>query len=126
MGSEATPPLPGAIAAMLDDARVPLTTYVLRALLSATRNDAITAERLSRVAGYEREAFLRARGTPRFCAALAPDGTALRPRVWARGDWRLARRIQTDDVRAAWHERAALVLVNRMAASSGRSRKALA
>jgi hypothetical protein len=62
----------------------------------------VTAEQLGRLAAYQREDFLRTRYPPELCWALAPDGTATNPRWWARGQWRLQRRILTDDARPIW------------------------
>jgi hypothetical protein len=62
----------------------------------------VTAEQLSRLAGYEREDLRRTRLPPRLCSAIYPDTTAPIPRWWARGDWRLQRRILTEDVKPIW------------------------
>ena len=45
---------------------------------------------------------MRTRVPPPLCSTLEPDGTATNPRWWARGDWRLQRRILTDDVKPIW------------------------
>jgi hypothetical protein len=74
----------------------------MRVLLSVLRGEDVTAERLARVASFERESFLKTRQAPRLCSAIFPDGTAPPKRVWARGDWRLARRIITADAEHAW------------------------
>jgi hypothetical protein len=62
----------------------------------------VTAEQLSRLAAYQREDFRRTGMPPPLCWALDPDGSAAIPRWWARGDWRLMRRIRTEDGTPIW------------------------
>lgn len=90
--------LPAALAVVLDSAQVPMPAGALRALASTLVPDQnVTAERLGRVAAYEEQAVLKSRKTPRFCWVINEDGVAVGPRIWARGDWRLARRVMTED-----------------------------
>jgi hypothetical protein len=86
---------------LLDDFQCPISTSAVRIILN-DRGRAVTAEQLSRLAAYQREDFLRTRVPPELCSALEPDGTAANPRWWARGEWRLQRRILTGDVRPIW------------------------
>jgi hypothetical protein len=90
---------------LLATVQVPLATGSVRVLASVLRHETsgeTSAERLGRIAAYERENFLKTRVPPRLCSAILPDGTAPARRVWARGDWRLARRIITRDVVETW------------------------
>lgn len=89
------------IEALLEAFGVPLETHALRVLL-ADRGRPTTAEHLARVAAGERTEFLRTRLPPRLGVALTPDGAPLVPRWWAGGDWRLQRRILTDDALPLW------------------------
>jgi hypothetical protein len=93
--------LPAAVIEVLDDFRCPVSTTAMRILLN-DRGRTVTAEQLGRLAAYQREDFLRTRYPPELCWALTPDGAATNPRWWARGQWRLQRRILTDDVRPIW------------------------
>jgi hypothetical protein len=103
---------------LLDDFQCPVSTTAIRIMLN-DRGRAVTAEQLSRLAAYEREDFLRTRVAPRLCSTLEPDGTATNPRWWARGEWRLDRRILTNDVKPIWiatlAERLCLDLADRAA-----------
>jgi hypothetical protein len=96
---------PGSLAAsvieVLDDFQCPVSTTAMRIVLN-DRGRTVTAEQLGRLAAYQREDFLRTRYPPELCWALTPDGTATNPRWWARGQWRLQRRILTDDARPIW------------------------
>lgn len=98
----------GAVAAAIEDLvaafGVPLHTAAVRVLL-ADRDRPTTAEHLARVAASERAEFLRTRLAPRLCSAIAPDGTLVAPRWWACGEWRLERRILTDDALPLWRGR---------------------
>src|ERR1041384_5352358 len=87
--------LPDLVAEILAATEVPVATTPVRILSSVMRGERVTAERLSRVASFERESFVKTRKPPRLCQAINPDGTAPRRRVWASGDWRTARRIIT-------------------------------
>ena len=80
---------------------VPLETHALRVLL-ADRGRPTTAEHLARVAAGERTEHLRTRLPPRLAVAITPDGAPLVPRWWAEGDWRLQRRILTEDALPLW------------------------
>ena len=93
--------LASVVAELLDDFQSPVSTTAMRIILN-DRGRAVTAEQLSRLAAYQREDFLRTRVPPPLCSTLEPDGTATNPRWWARGDWRLQRRILTDDVKPIW------------------------
>jgi hypothetical protein len=75
----------------------PVPTTALRALVGSERGEALPAERLGRVLGYERERFLAHRGAPRIVVAITPDAKPMRPQHLADGDWRLSRRIITKD-----------------------------
>jgi hypothetical protein len=80
---------------------VPLAGPALRVLL-ADRGRPITAEHLARIAAGERTEHLRTSLPPRLAAAIDPDGTLVRPRWWAGGEWRLERRILTEDALPLW------------------------
>jgi hypothetical protein len=80
---------------------VPLETHALRVLL-ADRGRPTSAEHLARVAAGERAEHLRTRLPPRLAVALTPDGAPVTPRWWAGGDWRLERRILTEDALPLW------------------------
>jgi hypothetical protein len=99
-------------ARLLDRARVPISGAALQTLVAAVRGAPVPSQRLARIAGFERERYIRTardRTPPRLCAALDEHGLELRPRVWARGDWRLARRILTPDVAPTWDAQLALL-----------------
>ncbi len=93
--------LAAAVTELLDDFQCPVSTTAIRIILN-DRGRAVSAEHLSRLAAYQREDFMRTRVPPPLCWTLEPDGTATNPRWWARGDWRLERRILTDDVKPIW------------------------
>ena len=86
---------------LLDDFQCPISTSAVRVILNS-RGRGVTAENLSRLAAYQREDFLRTRVPPELCSVLEPDGSAANPRWWARGEWRLDRRILTEDVKPIW------------------------
>jgi hypothetical protein len=86
---------------LLDEFNVPIPTPAVRILLN-DRGREVTAEHLSRLAAYERQDFLRTRLPPRLCSAVDPDANLISPRWWARGDWRLQRRILTPDAKPIW------------------------
>jgi hypothetical protein len=90
-----------AVIELLDDFQCPVSTSAVRIILN-DRGRVVTAENLSRLAAYQREDFLRTRIPPELCSALEPNGVATNPRWWARGDWRLDRRILTEDVKPIW------------------------
>lgn len=86
---------------LLNDYNVPLPTHAVRILLN-DHGRRVTAEHLSRLAAYEREDFLRTRLPPRLCSVIDADGNLMSPRWWARGEWRLQRRILTEDAKPTW------------------------
>src|SRR5215217_6335545 len=86
---------------LLDDYSVPLPTHAVRILLN-DREHRVTAEHLSRLAAYEREDFLRTRMPPRLCSVVDTHANLVKPRWWARGEWRLQRRILTEDAKPIW------------------------
>jgi hypothetical protein len=98
--------LAGEIEDLVEAFGVPLPTAAVRVLL-ADRGRPVTAEHLARVAAGERAEHLRTGLAPRLAQAIAPGGTAVRPRWWAAGTWRLHRRILTDDALPLWRARLA-------------------
>jgi hypothetical protein len=102
------------IASILDEALIPLPNEVVRVLAIERTERPVSAEQLARVAAYEREAFLRTRMPPLLCSVIDRGAVALRPRVWALGDWRLARRIATPDVQPLWQGGLALELLKQI------------
>jgi len=93
--------LASAVIKLLDDYQCPISTQAVRVILNA-RGRPVTAEQLSRLAAYQREDFQRTRMPPPLCWAINPDGSTAVPRWWARGHWRLLRRIRTEDVTPIW------------------------
>lgn len=57
----------------------------------------------------------RTRMPPPLRSAINPDGSATVPRWWARGHWRLLRRIRTDDVTPIWYATLAIRLCRDLA-----------
>ena len=104
--------LPTTLRSILDDAQIPMPNEVLRVLAIERLEKEVSAEQLARVAAYEREAFLRTRMPPVLCSVIDRRAVALRPRVWALGEWRLARRIATPDVQGHWQAGLALKLLD--------------
>jgi hypothetical protein len=98
--------LAAAVTELLDDLQCPISTSAVRVILN-DRGRSVTAEQLGRLAAYQREDFLRMRIPSQLTWALLPDGTATNPRWWARGDWRLQRRILTSDTKVLWLARLA-------------------
>jgi hypothetical protein len=94
--------LAASIVGLVGEFQVPVPTSAVRVLL-ADRGRPVTAEHLSRVAAYEKEDFLRTRMPPRLCSAIDREGRLVSPRWWAIGDWRLQRRILTEDAKPMWH-----------------------
>src|ERR1700678_4022158 len=94
--------LASAVIELLDDYQCPISTQAVRVVLNA-RGRPVTAEQLSRLAAYQREDFRRTRMPPPLCWAINPDISAAVPRWWARGHWRLLRRIRTEDVTPIWY-----------------------
>jgi len=93
--------LAAAVVEVLTEFQVPVATQAVRVLLT-DRGRTVTAEHLSRLAAYEREDFLRTRLPPRVCSVIDVDANLISPRWWALGDWRLQRRIRTDDAKTIW------------------------
>lgn len=120
--------LPATMEAILDTIQVPLPTATLRAIAAlALRDREVTPQGLGRVAGYEMEGFRKRRtGAPRFSWVLDPEGTAVKPRIWARGGWPLRRRLLTPDAVGNWTVTAAMFLVREMAEGDDWTRRALA
>jgi hypothetical protein len=101
---------------LLEDFQSPVPTDAVRVILN-DRGREVTAEHLGRLAAYEREMWLRTLSPPTLCSAIDINAVAIKPRWWALGDWRLQRRIMTDDVRPIWFaalgERLCLQLADR-------------
>jgi hypothetical protein len=98
--------LAASVVGVLDDVQCPVPTDAMRVIL-VDGGRAATAEHLARVAAYEREDWLRSRMPPRLCSVIDAQAVAVKPRWWARGDWRLERRIMTEDVKPIWFARMA-------------------
>lgn len=99
---------------ILDDFQVPMPTATVRVVATARRPNGVGAESLSRLAAAQREEFARSRMPPRLCHVLDEHARALTPRVWARGDWRIARRLATGDALSGWQAALAVGLCNEM------------
>jgi hypothetical protein len=99
--SRRTDSLAALVIEVLDDLECPVATTAIRIILN-DRGRIVTAEQLGRLAAYQREDFLRTRIPPALCWAIDPNGIAVNPRWWALGDWRLQRRILTEDVKPVW------------------------
>jgi hypothetical protein len=93
--------LAAAVVGVLGEFECPVPTDAVRVILT-DRGREVRAEHLGRLAAYERDDFLRTWLPPRLCAVIDADARAVRPRWWALGEWRLQRRIMTEDVRAIW------------------------
>ncbi|HZE04935.1 MAG TPA: hypothetical protein VE127_06915 [Solirubrobacteraceae bacterium] len=106
--------IPTVLRSILDDAQIPLPNEVMRTLATGRLERTISSEQLARVIAYERENFLRTRMPPLLCSVIDRSAVALRPRVWARGEWRLARRIATPDTEARWQGGLALMLLDQV------------
>jgi hypothetical protein len=119
--------LPSAIEAVLDAVQVPVPAATLRVLAGLSLPDReVTPQALGRVGSYEQESFVRRHSGPRFSWVLHPDGQAASPRIWARGSWRLSRRIITEDVVPGWSVVLANFLVEQMLGEDEQVRMALA
>lgn len=92
----------------------PVPTDAMRVIL-IDRGREVTAEQLGSLAAYERQDWLRTLMPPRLCSVIDADANPIRPRWWALGDWRLERRIMTDDVRPIWFARLAVALCRELA-----------
>jgi hypothetical protein len=101
--------LASSVAKLLDDFQCPISTQATRLIL-ISRGRTVTAEQLSRLAAYQREDFQRTRLPPPLCWAINPDGSPVIPRWWTRGNWRLLRRIRTEDARRIWSANLAIRL----------------
>ena len=119
------PSLADTLVEILDDFRIPLPTATVRIVASARRGSAVTAESLGRLAGAQREEFRRSRRPPRLCDVLDEHARAVRPRVWARGEWRLARRLATPDALPGWQAGLAWGLCREMQGAGTAPPKAL-
>ncbi len=106
--------IPTVLRSILDDAEIPLPNEVIRALATERLERAISSEQLARVIAYEREDFLRTRMPPLLCSVIDRRAVALRPRIWALGEWRLARRIATPDTEDRWQGGLALMLLDQV------------
>ncbi len=93
--------LAAAVIELVDDLQCPISTQAVRIILNA-RGRPVTAEQLGRLAAYQREDFQRTRMPPPLSWAINPDGSAAVPRWWAGGDWRLLRRLRTEDSVPIW------------------------
>ncbi len=109
-----------AVADLLEDIQCPVPTSAVRVILTA-RGRPVTAEQLSRLAAYQRQDFERTRVAPLLCWAVDPQGAAVFPRWWALGDWRLLRRIKTEDVVPIWFATLATRLCSEIAKQPSRS-----
>lgn len=89
------------VIAMLEDLQSPIPTDAVRVILN-DRGREVTAEHLGRLAAYERKMWLRTLSPPTLCSVIDTCAVAVKPRWWALGDWRLQRRIMTDDARPIW------------------------
>jgi hypothetical protein len=105
-----TPSLRETVIEILDDFSIPVPTTTVRVIATARRGSSVAAEALSRLAAAQRDEFLRARRPPALCHTIDATGRALAPRVWARGEWRLGRRIASQDTLPAWRATLALGL----------------
>lgn len=106
--------LAASVVELLDDYRIPMPTHAVRIILT-DRGRPVTAEHLGRLAAYERADFLRTLEPPRLCGAIDTDAYAVTPRWWARGDWRLRRRILSEDVKQIWQARLGDLLCTELA-----------
>jgi hypothetical protein len=88
--------LAAAVVEIVDAVQHPVPTTAVRLML-ADRGRGTNAERLGSLAAYERQDHSRTRMPPRLCPAIDRDATALKPRWWTAGTWRLERRIITPD-----------------------------
>jgi len=98
--------LAASLVELLNDYGFPLPTHAVRIILT-DRGRPVTAEHLASLSAYERTSLLRTRVPPRLCSVIDAEAYAITPRWWARGDWRLQRRIQTDDAKQLWQARLA-------------------
>lgn len=106
--------LAAAVVEVLAAFQCPISTDAMRVVLS-DGGRRVTAEHLGRLAAYERQDRLRTLMPPRLCSVIGVDAHAVRPRWWALGDWRLQRRIMTEDVRPIWFATLAVGLCSRLA-----------
>lgn len=121
-----SPSLPATLEAILDAVAVPVPAATLRALAGVSLRDrAVSAQALGRVGAYEQESFLRRGGAPRFSWVLQPNGVAASPRIWARGSWRLSRRILSEDAVMGWSVVLAMFLAEQMTGEDDWTRSAL-
>jgi hypothetical protein len=90
--------LAAAVVDLVDAVQFPVPTTAVRMILTDQGRQVI-AEQLGTLAAYERQDYARTRVPPRLCSAIDPNAAALSPRWWARGDWRLERRIMTAEAK---------------------------
>ncbi len=102
------PSLAQSIEGVLEKTGTPLATGAMRILVSVLRDEEVSAERMARTASGERDTYVKTRQPPRLCSALFPDGTTPPRRIWASGEWRLARRILTRDAEPGWQASAGI------------------
>jgi hypothetical protein len=121
------PSLPATLEAILDTIAVPLPSGALRAIAAAALRDRdVTPQAIGRVAAYEEESFRRRRdGAPRFSWVLQATGIAASPRIWARGIWRLSRRLLTEDAVENWNVTLAVFLAEQMVVGDDWTREKL-
>ena len=86
--------LAAAVVDLVDDVQCPVPTTAVRMILT-DQGRQVSAEQLGALAAYERQDYARTRIPPRLCSVIDQNATALKPRWWVRGDWRLERRIMT-------------------------------
>jgi hypothetical protein len=103
------------IAGILEDFQVPLPNEVVRITAEERRGQTVSPEQLARVFSYERDNYLRIRLPPLLCTAIDRRALPTKPRLWALGTWRLARRIATPDVHDFWQAARAENLCNEVA-----------
>lgn len=116
--------LPAAVVELVDEVQLPVPTTAVRMILS-DKGRAVTAEQLGALAAYERNDYARTRIPPRLCSAIDADAQALVPRWWARGDWRLERRIITADSKPIALTGIAIHLCRHLADQAGRANPTL-
>jgi hypothetical protein len=108
------------VAEVVNEFQCPVLTTAMRVILMH-RGRPTTAEQLGTLAAYEKADYLRTRLPPRLCSAIDAETNSVKPRWWARGEWRLQRRIMTEDVKPIWiatlAEQLCLVLADQPAPS---------
>ena len=102
------------VVAVLNEFQSPVPTDAMRVIVN-DRGRNVTAEHLGRLAAYERQDYLRTFMPPRLCSVVDKDANAITPRWWALADWRLQRRIMTDDIKPIWFASLATILCRELA-----------